>query len=377
MATPINAIYLGSLPALDPTEGNTVAENSMSLVGQTFGGPTDVLESTLNIVTVDIADPVNFWYDNTRSDSTGRIQIDGGGFQNIDFLVEYNATFTYRDGTTEDLTISVAQDVAGNTILLPSTERADGTRSTSQQTLYDAATSNLIESVAINSVARDNRNGSNWRFYEADDYQPVCFTRGVQITTVANAVVVEDLQVGDLVLTMNHGLQPIRWIGSCHVSADRLRQNPDLRPIRIRAGALGKGLPETDLLVSPQHRVLVRSPVAQRMFGTCEVLIAAKKLLPLDGIELDEDCAEVAYWHVLFDQHEVIYSNGAPTESLFTGPEALKSVGPKARVEIEALFPEICDPQFHPASACDIPKGALAKTLVRRHQKNGMPLLAV
>ena len=95
------------------------------------------------------------------------------------------------------------------------------------------------------------------------------------------------LAEGDLVRTLDHGLQPVRWVGARRLSAAELAAAEKLRPIRIRAGALGPGTPRADLLVSPQHRVLVRSRIAQRMFGTDEVLVAAKQLLQIDGIDND------------------------------------------------------------------------------------------
>ena len=77
------------------------------------------------------------------------------------------------------------------------------------------------------------------------------------------------------------------------------------------------------------------------MFGTDEVLVAAKHLLSLDGVELAEDVTEVTYVHVLFDRHEVVYAEGAQSESLYTGEQALRAVGDSARAEIFALFPEL------------------------------------
>src|SRR5690606_26135810 len=132
------------------------------------------------------------------------------------------------------------------------------------------------------------------------------------------------------------------------------------------------GLPKRDLTVSRQHRVLIRSKIAQRMFGADEVLIPAIKLVGLDGIEIVEDCRDVIYFHILFDKHQIIFSEDAPTESLFTGPIALQSVPAEARKEIETLFPEITEPDFVARSARPIPeKGAQMKKLVDRHKKRG------
>lgn len=196
-----------------------------------------------------------------------------------------------------------------------------------------------------------------------------CFSAGTLIATPEGEVAVETLAVGDLVLTLDHGAQPIRWIGGAEID---LIKTPNMRPIRIRAGALGEALPFTDLLVSPQHRVLVRSKIAQRMFDTDEVLVAAKQLLALDVIELVENMVRIAYYHFLFDRHQVVFSNGAQTESLFTGPEALKSVGRAARDEIFALFPELANVELHPARV--VVPGRKARRLASRHAKHKHPL---
>ncbi|MBL4917181.1 Hint domain-containing protein [Tabrizicola sp. DMG-N-6] len=205
----------------------------------------------------------------------------------------------------------------------------------------------------------------------------VCFCRNTLIRTGSGQeeVLIEDLSAGDNVLTRDHGVLPIRWIGSRHISTIDLLFKPNLRPVRVKAGALGDGLPRQDLLVSRQHRFLLRSPIVQELLGTDEALVPAIKLVGLKGIEIAHDVQEVEYFHILFDQHEVICANGAWTESLFTGPEALKSVSPEARAEIETLFPEICSPDHTPAPARVIPDtGKLMKQIVARHKSGGQPV---
>jgi len=203
----------------------------------------------------------------------------------------------------------------------------------------------------------------------------ICFVRGTLLMTDRGEVAVEDLCVGDLVLTRDHGLQPVRWIGSRQLWAHELETMPNLRPVRIRAGAMGPGVPASDLMVSPQHRVLVRSKIAQKMFGAMEVLVAAKQLVLLDGIDIADDVQEVEYFHILFDRHEVVISNGAETESLYTGPQALKSVGDEAVQEICALFPELADPSHVPQPARFLPSGRQARKMGVRHLQNSRPLV--
>lgn len=203
-----------------------------------------------------------------------------------------------------------------------------------------------------------------------------CFTSGTVIETLRGPVRVENLCVLDQVLTYDNGYQPIRWIGSCRLSAAQVRKTPKLAPILIRAGALGPGYPKTDLTVSPQHRMLVSSVVAMRMFEAQDILIPAKKLLGLAGIEVvPEPAQDVVYWHFLFDAHQIVWSNGMPSESLYLGPVALNAISPEARSEIEVLFPEICAPDFVPQPVRHIPpKGKRIEKLVQRHRDNDKPI---
>ncbi len=207
-----------------------------------------------------------------------------------------------------------------------------------------------------------------------DDIVP-CFAKGTLIATTTGQVAVEDLALGDLILTMDHGPQPIRWIGNRKIDLSRPAA-ATLRPIRIKAGALGAGSPTRDLIVSPQHRILVRSKIAQRMFGAVEVLVAAKQLLQLEGIDIAHDMNEVDYFHILFDQHQIIISDGAETESLYTGPEALKSVGQAACEEIFAIFPELKEEDYKPTAARQILSGRSARKLAVRHRQNFRALVS-
>ncbi|PIE16126.1 MAG: calcium-binding protein [Rhodobacterales bacterium] len=206
---------------------------------------------------------------------------------------------------------------------------------------------------------------------------PQCFTAGCEISTPNGLQKIETLRVGDTVLTKDHGPQTIRWIGQRKFSAGQLAQNTKLRPIRIVKEALGNGLPKRDLLVSRQHRMLMRSKIARRMFDVSEVLVPAIKLINLPGIFIDEQVETVEYFHLLFDQHEIIFAEGAPSESLLTGPQALKGLTPEARAEILSIFPELAE--WNPAlrSARLIPSGKQQKKLVYRHLKNSRPCLEV
>lgn len=204
----------------------------------------------------------------------------------------------------------------------------------------------------------------------------VCFTRGTRILTAAGEVAIETLQVGDRVLTGDHGPQPLRWVGSRRLSAAELNRQPHLRPIRIRAGALGAGRPARDLTVSPQHRVLVRSRIARRMFASGEVLVPALSLLGLEGVEVVTGAAPVEYFHLLFDQHEVVFANGCETESLYTGPEAVRVLGAEVLRELAAIFPGLVGAGGVAQPARPLAGGRRSRQLAERHRKNHAPLVA-
>ncbi|SIT00961.1 Hint domain-containing protein [Paracoccus saliphilus] len=210
------------------------------------------------------------------------------------------------------------------------------------------------------------------------DYPPSvpCFTTGSLIETTSGPRPIETLCPGDLVVTRDHGPRSIAWIGHRHVDNRQLDLCLNLRPILLRAGALGPGLPERDLTVSPQHRILVNSRIARRMFDQDEILVAAKHLANLPGIEVL--CPEdgVTYWHMLFDNHELVLSNGTWTESLFTGPQAMQSLGGAARREILSLFPKLAQPGYRPRSARRLLNGREGRKLAKQHVRNGKPLVS-
>lgn len=206
---------------------------------------------------------------------------------------------------------------------------------------------------------------------------PVCFTSGTLIRTIDGLVAAEEIEQGDMVWTKDDGYQPVRWVGHRYFDGEALSGHENLRPIRIKRGALGNGLPERDLRVSQQHRMLVNSSILERMTGDDEALVAAKHLLQINGIDVDHKAQGVTYIHFLFDRHQIVEAEGAESESLFTGPEALKSVSPEARKEIFAIFPELMDTQYDKLEpARPILSGRKGKKLAQRHKQNRKFLLS-
>ena len=152
---------------------------------------------------------------------------------------------------------------------------------------------------------------------------PPCFTSGTLIATPFGEKLVEDLREGDLVQTADEGAIPIRFIRKRTFDRAHFQNLPRHAPIQLLPGVLGPGLPAISLYVSPQHRILIRSKVAERMFGAFEILVAAAKLVGVPGISRTKPQSSVTYIHLLFDRHQIVFANQVKTESLLLGPNIL------------------------------------------------------
>ena len=165
-----------------------------------------------------------------------------------------------------------------------------------------------------------------------------CFTPGTFIETARGRVLVEQLRVGDRVKTLDHGLQPVEWIGTREIVQDELAAHANWRPIQIDKGALGAQMPDRDMLVSPQHRMMIESDKAELHFGEREVLAPAKSLTFLDGVRV-VDMDRITYIHVMCKAHEIIMADGVWTESFQPGDISLAGMDEPQRAELTALFP--------------------------------------
>ena len=199
-----------------------------------------------------------------------------------------------------------------------------------------------------------------------------CLANGTAVLTEFGEQLVEDVQPGTRLITVDGRRSEMVTVLSRTVTQRDLRHNPKLYPVRISAGSLGHGLPKRDLLVSRQHRMMVCSPIVERMFGVTEVLVPAIKLTEIPGIYVDRSVDSVTYYHLLFTQHEVILAEGAPTESLLLGEEAMKSMPPDSRIEIETLFPG----HLQSSPSKPLPDRRRVKKLVQRHAANERAVLA-
>ena len=368
--TQFQAIYLGDVDKdqyIDRSEWIRDTESADTLSGTTFGSAGAPLRCNFFTVTAHDANGDGMlngenFFGKYESFTTDRpVTIDDLGKTSSEFkfdgVTQFEATITYENGTTAQATLTVMQDVVGRTFVVPSLDPS----------LDAALQAGPIQSITLGCVAECDPTNNNLEVCRPDWTGVPCFVEGTRLLTPSGQRPIEKLAVGDLVETADHGAQVVRWHGVRTLDAVDLAANPNLRPIRISRGALGDRLPKRDLLVSPQHRMIVRSTVAQELFGVDEVLVAAKHLLSLDGVDVVDDLVEVRYHHVLFNQHEVVFAEGAASESLYTGKQALKMVGVAARAEILALFPELASTEEPAAGARIFLSGREGRALAQRH----------
>ncbi|MCC6305617.1 MAG: Hint domain-containing protein [Rhodobacteraceae bacterium] len=176
-------------------------------------------------------------------------------------------------------------------------------------------------------------------FRNIEDVVP-CFAAGTRIATATGLRPVETIAAGDLVLTRDRGLRPVRWAGARRLGTGELLAAPSLLPVRIAAGALAPGAPARDLVLSPQHRLLLAGARAELLFGEAEVLAPAVQLMGLRGVSRDPP-RPVTYHHLLFEDHEILLSEGAWSESFQPGAASLRGLDRAQREEIRALFPDL------------------------------------
>ena len=336
-----------------PNIGNIHASNNQNLFvnngnddyNTEMDGFTVTLTLTLNVnpgvvntIRIGIADVGDSNYDSN-------LLIAGDSIQNqvlleddeYDVVQNGTPTLDILDNDTESsggtLTITHINNiavVAGDTITL----------STGQQiTLNADGTFGLVNDLDLETInftyTAENTSGVSDVAFVTINTIP-CFVAGTMITTDSGERAVETLEPGTLVKTYDNGLQPIRWIGQRTVQAEGV-----MAPIHIAADTFGT---HSALSVSPQHRVMIRDLKAELLFGQDEVLVAAKDLINDITVRRHTSGASVTYVHVLFDEHQVIYSEGLLTESFLPGPQTMNGFEAETVNEICALFPEL-DPE--------------------------------
>ena len=190
----------------------------------------------------------------------------------------------------------------------------------------------------------------------------VCFAVNVQIMTEFGELPIQDLRVGDRVLTLDRGFQPIRWIGSRQLSASELEASPGWRAVRIARGAFGPNVPSRPLKLSRQHRVFI----APGPDGEA-ALLPVKDCLDLDGVDEPPPSGGISYFHILMDRHDIVFANGQSCETLWTGEMVREDL------ESGPGFPAIDMADYTPARR--FLKGAEARARVSARKAGGGPMV--
>lgn len=266
------------------------------------------------------------------------VTIDG-----TDRQIIWDYTFTVTDGTTTWRVAVIDVDLNNDNDLNDGTDASatdeDGFFLVFPDGLPPADTDLTVGGITDNGefVAHTSLGGS-----------VVCFASGTMIDTPNGPCPVDQLTAGDVVLTADGGALPIQWAGHTTVPAWG-----DLAPIVITKGTIGN---DADLVVSPQHAILLTDWRAELFYGQEQVLVRAKDLLCLDGVYCKSG-GQVTYHHILMDCHHVVRSHGVWSETLYPGAIAMGAVGDAARAEIARLFPDLatygpmCAPCLRPFEA--------------------------
>lgn len=345
MTSSVGMIYIGNYAQADTNETNWTNENN-----GLFAGKHD--KSVLKHVTTEVSTPLNdgIAYDDDKGQTASNIGYNLGnglvtGTQ--DMVATFNVSIKLGDGSTITTVVNIIQLTNGATFI---NENINGVQ-------LDGLS---IQSITVGSLVSDNATG----WYTARTVvtaQIVCFVSGTRIATPNGARLVEQLRPGDLIDTQDHGPQPLLWCGA-QLSAGQGKA----APITIQRGALGADQPRQVLRLSPQHRVLLRTPLAVPLVGQDDVLVAAKHLLALDGFDQIPTRGIIGYHHLLFAQHEVVFANGAACESFFPGPMAIEALSFDDRGQLQTILQhhnltldsyEICRPVLRGRLLCSLFQG--------------------
>lgn len=169
-----------------------------------------------------------------------------------------------------------------------------------------------------------------------------CYAPGTLIDTAEGPCAVERLCPGDRVLTLDRGFRPVRWVRSGEAPLEATGKGRS--PVLIRAGALGPVRPGADLVLSPQHRVLVGGSSQLTQVFEAEVLVKAKSLVGLPGIGHLTDGRRVRWIHFACDRHEVVRANGCWSESLLLGPMVLRNMSIPERRVLRRIYGAATEP---------------------------------
>ncbi|KIN74339.1 Hint domain-containing protein [Sulfitobacter guttiformis] len=180
-------------------------------------------------------------------------------------------------------------------------------------------------------------------------FGPTCFTSGAQIEVQGGKRAVEEIAVGDMVKTLDHGMQPVRM-----VLRQTVRAHGKFAPVLFEVGSIGN---DRAFMVSPEHRMLISDWRAELVMGCDDVLVSAKHLVNNRDVRVIEGGA-VEYFHLLFDSHQIVFADGCPSESCLPC-SGLASQSDGQQAELLELFPNLADMKQQTLAA---------RTVVRRSE---------
>ena len=320
-----SAIYLGNMSDLDTDESTLAGEGAAGLL-TTFGSPgTPLSDSVVTLQTNSNDGNSDIGRDNDGTTDTIVYETAPGGptqSSTLDSIYQVNISFDYvGGGGGGGGTYYIVQDDAGQLFLLA----PDNAFS------FGGAGSAPFESLTVNSIDADfqvlpQSSVDGGSFQSTSAGPTICFLPDTRIATPAGEVAAGNLRVGNLVSTLDHGAQPILWVGCRHMS---FREGDDeFRPYQFNQGTLGSGLPKRTLKLSKQHRLLLHR-------GGVEHLGPAVGFLALRGVSRMNAITKATFMTFLLPHHDIIFAEGMPIESFYLGNNGLAVLSKEERSEIK------------------------------------------
>ncbi|MGB0410017.1 MAG: choice-of-anchor L domain-containing protein [Pikeienuella sp.] len=318
---------------LDNPAGASIVNSEMDGLTITMTLKAPVVPGETNVIRIGIADAGDGVFDSNLLIAAGSVQTTliagddtfsverGGGILDVlaNDIAAPGATLTITEINGEPV-------VAGDSVVLPTGEIVtlgeDGS-------LSITGVQGDIPNPFTYTVT-DNFGNEDTAFVSVDSAAP-CFEAAALIDTLRGPVRADELAIGDLVLTHDHGPQPVRWVGQ----TTRLARGSDA-PVSIDAGALGD---HGAVRVSQNHRIFVKALAASLVCGQEEVFVRAADLINGHSIRIEESAKQVTYVHILLDQHGILRSAGLLSESFHPGALNVDAFDGASRLQILRLMP--------------------------------------
>ncbi|SLN16799.1 Hint domain-containing protein [Pseudooctadecabacter jejudonensis] len=325
-----STLYLGTIADLDTDEATLAGEGAAALVG-TYGSAADPLSDNVVTLTTDSSDNGSIERDNIGSTDTITYPTSPSGpttTTSVDSLYDVRILITLADGGEIQINsgASILQDTNGNLFLVIDEFIGDFIPQTFSQP---------IESIEVQAVTSDDRGSLSQGNYDGNSFAStsagptICFLEGTRILTPSGEVPVEDLRVGDMVMTLDDGPQQLLWINrrEMHFSSDASKY----KPYRVQPNTMGPGRPRRPLKVSRQHRLLMTRDEG-------DVLVPVTGLEKMPGVSQMRGCKRAVFFALLLPKHAVVIADGAYAESFYPGDMALRTLAVQDRRRLDVVL---------------------------------------